>query len=142
MGWCSVLVCMLLWYFLNAAVMVSAVYAAVPRRHEISWLGVTLPLASIWVYVANELVLLLASKLSRPPMFAATASIQGLRVAVVFVAIVVPAQVVIKFVWWLSFCPNRDVDFHEAFPSWIAYFCFPFTLLLVVLGVCVYVALG
>merc|ERR1712183_684562 len=98
---------MLLWYMLNANTMVRVTLGHLPSAFTTSWIGVMMPLMSCWVYVANELVLVLASKLSRPPWFAATNSTQGLRVIVAVAAVCVPAQMVIKLFLWSSFCANR-----------------------------------
>jgi len=143
--------CLLLWNSMCGILLLCVVFNAIgtervigvdpPSPQELSWLGVVLPLGTKWLYVGNELTLVLSSKLSEPKVFAAVQSRQGVGVLVTVGAVGTPMTMVLKATIWLYYCENRKLGLQDGV-DWHVWVCFAVTMTFIGGGIAAYVALG
>eukprot|EP00449_Zooxanthella_nutricula_P022648 CAMPEP_0198524426 /NCGR_PEP_ID=MMETSP1462-20131121/22736_1 /TAXON_ID=1333877 /ORGANISM="Brandtodinium nutriculum, Strain RCC3387" /LENGTH=579 /DNA_ID=CAMNT_0044254153 /DNA_START=106 /DNA_END=1842 /DNA_ORIENTATION=+ len=131
--WRASITCLFVWHAMNAMLLLLAVFdvldiehvlgVAIPSPQHVSWLGVLLPVGTQWLYMGNELALVLSSKVSNPRVFAAVQSRQGTVIVATCGAVGIPMTMICKVIMWLLHCRNRKLGLHGDI-AWETYICF------------------
>uniref|UniRef100_A0A7S2NBU2 Uncharacterized protein n=1 Tax=Zooxanthella nutricula TaxID=1333877 RepID=A0A7S2NBU2_9DINO len=150
--WRSSIMCLVLWHSVTGLLLLLAVGdvigiekfvfgAHIPSPQDLSWLGVVLPLMSKWLYMGNELALVLSSRLSHPQVFAAVQSRQGIAIVATVGAIGTPMTMLCKTAMWLFYCENRKVGVDDI-TGWETWLCIVVSGLFIIGAIVSYASLG
>mmetsp|Transcript_23580 Transcript_23580/g.70833 ORF Transcript_23580/g.70833 Transcript_23580/m.70833 type:complete len:288 (-) Transcript_23580:31-894(-) len=149
--WRVSITCLLLWNSMNGVLLLFAVLDVVgiehflgvdiPSPQDLSWLGVVMPVGSKWLYIGNELALVLSSKFSHPQVFAAVQSRQGIVIVATVGAVGTPMTMLCKGGMWLLHCNNRKLGLQEGL-QWETCVCAAVSVIFMCGGIVAYASLG